>query len=179
MILDRLLLGDMMNIGIYLSIFFLKLLENAIGTIRMIIATNGNKFLGSVLQFLIGIVWVMSASLAITDIQNDPVKVLIFALGSAIGSYVGCVVENKLAIGDNVLLCISAEEKLLDVLKNHEYAFTVLLGSGLRQQNYVIIIAISRKIKKSLITLIKQTDEHAMIISELSDSIYGGNKNLK
>ena len=167
-----------MNIGIYLSIFCLKLLENAIGTIRMIIATNGNKFLSSILQFLIGIVWVMSASLAITNIQNDPIKILVFALGSAIGSYIGCVVENKLAIGDNVLFCISKEEKLLDVLNEHEYSFTVLLGSGLKQNNYVIIIAISRKIKKSLITLIKKTDKNAMIISELSDSIYGGNKNL-
>lgn len=168
-----------MNINIYLSIFFLKLLENAIGTIRMIIATNGKKFLGAVLQFLIGIVWVMSASLAITNIQNDPIKVIVFALGSAIGSYVGCVVENKLAIGDNVLLCISGKEKLLDVLKSHDYSFTVILGSGLKQQNYVIIIAISRRIKKNLIKLIKDVDEHAMIISELSDSIYGGNKNLK
>lgn len=179
MIPTKLVLGDKMNIGIYFSIFFLKLLENAIGTIRMIIATNGKKFLGAILQFLIGIVWVMSASLAITNIQTDPIKVIIFALGSAIGSYVGCVVENKLAIGDNILLCISGEEKLLDVLKSHNYSFTVMLGSGLKQQNYVIILAISRKIKKDLIKIIKETDEHAMIISELSDSIYGGNKNLK
>ena len=128
-----------MNIGIYLSIFFLKLLENAIGTIRMIIATNGKKFLGSVLQFLIGIVWVMSASLAINNIQNDPIKIIVFAFGSAIGSYLGCVVESKIAIGDNVLLCISNKEELLDILSENNYSFTVLLGSGLKQNNYVII----------------------------------------
>jgi len=168
-----------MNIGVYLSIFFLKLFENAIGTIRMIVATNGKKILGSVLQFLIGIVWVMSASLAINNIQNDPIKIIIFALGSAVGSYLGCVVENKIAIGDNVLLCISNKEELLDTLNEHNYSFTVLLGSGLKQNNYVIIIAIARKLKKNIISLIKETDERAMIISESSDLIYGGNKNLK
>ena len=70
-----------MHLLIYLAIFFLKLLENALGTVRMIVAMNGKKTLGAILQFLIGIVWVASASMAITNVASDPIKVLAFALG--------------------------------------------------------------------------------------------------
>jgi uncharacterized protein YebE (UPF0316 family) len=167
-----------MHIQIYLSIFFLKLLENALGTIRMIIATNGNKLWGAILQFLIGIVWVMSASLAITNIQNDPLKILVFAFGSAIGSYVGCVIEAKMAIGKNIFLCITKEEQLLNVLHESGFSYTTLLGSGMKEATYVILIAIPRKVKKKLLSIIQKTDENAMIISESSDFIYGGRKNL-
>lgn len=167
-----------MNIGVYLSIFFLKLLENAIGTIRMILATNGSKLFGSFLQFIIGIIWVLSASLAITDISKDPIKILIFAFGSAVGSYIGCVVENKIAIGENVLLCISKKQALLDVLNDNDFSFTALLGSGVKDNAYVLIIAIPRKVKRKLISIIKEADNKAMIISESSDFIYGGRKNL-
>lgn len=166
-----------MHIFVYLSIFFLKLLENALGTIRMIIATNGNKVIGAILQLLIGIVWVMSTSLAIQNIQEDPIKVIVFAVGSAVGSYVGCVVESKLAIGENVLFCISKKESLLDVLNEAGFSYTVLLGSGVKQESYVILIAIPRKVKKTLIHLIKKEDEHAMIISEMLESVDGGQKN--
>ncbi len=166
-----------MHIGVYVTIFFLKLLENALGTVRMIVATNGSKLLGAILQFLIGIVWVMSASLAITNITKDPLKVLVFAIGSAVGSYVGCVVESKIAIGENVIFCITKKESLLDTLNENGFSYTALLGSGINDSSYVLLIALPRKAKKKLLSIIHSADDKAMIISEVSDSIYGGRKN--
>lgn len=163
---------------IYISIFCLKLLENAIGTIRMIVATNGKKMLGAILQFLIGLVWILSASLTISGSMDDPIKIFIFAIGSAVGSYVGCLVEEKIAMGESVLFCITNQSLVLDTLHENEFSFTVLLGSGIKQENYVILIAVPRKRKKNVIALIKEVDERAMIISECADSIYGGNKNV-
>lgn len=165
--------GDMM---IYILIFFLKLLENAIGTIRMIVCTNGKKFIGAILQFLIGIVWVVSASLTITDMMNDPFKIFIFALGSAVGSYVGCFVEEQIALGDVVFFAITKDEKVLDILEKENLSFTVFLGSGVKQESYIIILAIPRKRKKEVISLLKNQDEKIMIISEFAD-ITGGNHN--
>ena len=166
--------GDSMHPFIYLAIFALKLLENALGTIRMIFAMNGKKILSSILQFLIGIVWVASASLAITNVASDPLKVLVFALGSAIGSYVGCAVESKLAMGENVLICITKEMAILNQLSVMGYTYTTLLGSGTEDSCYVILLAIPRKKKKEMIASIKKIDKKSMIISEGTDTIVGG-----
>lgn len=166
--------GDTMHPFIYLSIFSLKLLENALGTVRLIFAMNGKKMLSSVLQFLIGIVWVASASLAITNVTSDPFKVLAFALGSAIGSYVGCAVESKLAMGENVLICITKQVKVLNQLSSMGYTYTTLLGSGTEDSCYVILLAIPRKKKKEIIADIKKIDKFSMIISEGADTIVGG-----
>lgn len=160
---------------IYLIIFFLKLLENALGTVRMIVAMNGKKTLGAILQFLIGIVWVASASMAITNVMGDPIKILAFALGSAVGSYVGCAVENKIAMGENILFCITTYIEVLNQLNEEGYTYTTLLGSGTKDSCYVILLAIPRKSKKKIISLIKKIDYRAMIIAEVSDTIVGGN----
>ncbi len=160
---------------IYLAIFSLKLLENALGTVRMIVAMNGKKMLGAILQFLIGIVWVASASMAITNVTNDPIKIFVFAFGSAVGSYVGCAVENKLAMGENILFCITNQMEVLNQLNEAGYTYTTLLGSGTKDSCYVILLAIPRKSKKKVIQIIKQIDSRAMIISEVSDTIVGGN----
>ncbi len=163
-----------MHSFIYLAIFTLKLLENALGTVRMIFAMNGKKVLSSILQFLIGIVWVASASLAITNVMNDPFKILAFALGSALGSYVGCAVESKLAMGENVLICITRQMKVLNQLSAMGYTYTTLLGSGTEASCYVILLAIPRKKKKEIIAYIKKIDKVSMIISEGADTIVGG-----
>lgn len=159
---------------IYLAIFVLKLLENALGTVRMIVAMNGKKMLGAILQFLIGIVWVASASLAITNVMSDPFKVLAFAIGSAVGSYVGCAVENKLAMGENILFCITTKVDVLNGLSDDGYTYTTLLGSGIENSCYVILLAIPRKKKQDVLSYIKKMDKDAMIISEGADTIVGG-----
>lgn len=74
---------------VYIIIFILKILENALGTLRLIIVSNGKKVEGAVLNFLLSVVWVISTSMVVID--NNIYKILVFAFGSLIGSYVGSV----------------------------------------------------------------------------------------
>ena len=41
------------------------------------------------------------------DINSDPLRVLAYALGCFVGSYIGCYIEEKIAIGDNMITCIT------------------------------------------------------------------------
>ena len=90
---------------LYIIIFILKILENALGTLRLIIVSNGKKVEGAVLNFLLSVVWVISTSMVVID--NNIYKILVFAFGSLIGSYVGSVLEEKIALGNNMLFIIS------------------------------------------------------------------------
>lgn len=143
---------------LYLAIFILKILENALGTLRLIIVSNGKKLEGAILNFILAITWIISTSLVVID--NDIYKILVFAFGSFIGSYVGSLLEEKIALGNNMLFVIS---KKYNQIKNNL--------DNLKFDNYVInkdmlIIMVSRKKRKELIDKILKIDNKTKIISE-------------
>ena len=140
----------------YLIIFLLKILENTLGTLRLIIVSNGKKLEGAILNFLLAIVWVISTSMVV--INNDIFKIFVFALGSLIGSYVGSIIEEKIALGNNMLLVIS---KKYEQMKNSITDY----DSYIVNEN-ILMIMVSRKKRKAVINIILNIDHNAKIFSE-------------
>ena len=95
-----------MNILTNLLIFTFKVIENTLSTLRIIVISNGKKLLGAILQGTVSIVWVISTSLVVINIQKDPLKIISFTLGALIGSYIGSIIEEKLALGTNMITTI-------------------------------------------------------------------------
>ena len=140
----------------YLIIFLLKILENTLGTLRLIIVSNGKKLEGAILNFLLAIVWVISTSMVV--INNDIFKIFVFALGSLIGSYVGSIIEEKIALGNNMLLVIS---KKYEQMKNSITDY----DSYIVNEN-ILMIMVSRKKRKAVINIILNIYHNAKIFSE-------------
>ena len=140
----------------YLIIFLLKILENTLGTLRLIIVSNDKKLEGAILNFLLAIVWVISTSMVV--INNDIFKIFVFALGSLIGSYVGSIIEEKIALGNNMLLVIS---KKYEQMKNSITDY----DSYIVNEN-ILMIMVSRKKRKAVINIILNIDHNAKIFSE-------------
>ena len=93
-----------MNIILYLIIFLAKTIELALGTLRLIVVANGKKKLGAILQGVIAVGWIYITGIVVTNINKDPLKVIAFALGSLFGSYIGSLIEEKMAMGSNMLI---------------------------------------------------------------------------
>lgn len=147
----------------YFLIFILKVIENAISTLRMILVSNNQKYLSTILQLLCSIIWIITTSMVVINLKEDILKVIFFALGCTVGSFLGSVLEEKLAIGNIMIICISS----LDIMNNiREYNFklTSTKGTGLDTKN-IIFIMISRKQKKNLINIIKNIDPNSFITS--------------
>ena len=140
---------------IYIIIFILKILENALGTLRLIIVSNGKKIEGAILNFLLSVVWVMSTSMVVID--NNIYKILVFAFGSLIGSYLGSVLEEKIALGNNMLLVVS---KKINSIQKELNCDTYPINKD------ILVIMTSRKKRKDVIDLILNIDNQAKIISE-------------
>ena len=64
----------MVNCMVYLYIFICKILENSIGTLRMIIVSNGKKIEGAILNFILSFIWIISISLVV--LNNNIYKIL-------------------------------------------------------------------------------------------------------
>ena len=80
----------------YILIFLFKVIENTLSTLRIIVISKKRKLLGAILQGTISIIWIISTSMVVINIQKDPLKILSFTLGALIGSYIGSIVEEKL-----------------------------------------------------------------------------------
>ena len=160
------LLGEIMNIILYFIIFISKTIELALGTLRIIVIANGRKIFGAILQGVIAIVWMCITGVVIVNITKDPFKILAFALGSAFGSYVGSMIEEKMAIGSNMLIIVikkELEEKIISIIKDNGYKVTNVEGCD--KEKSILVVILTRKDRKRIVNLIRNEDKDATIIA--------------
>lgn len=154
-----------MQILIYFLIFIAKVIENALSTLRLIVVANGKKMAGAVLNFIISLVWIISTGLVVVNIQKDPFKVFFFALGSFVGSYVGSLMEEKIAMGSNMLFAITKSpktEKIQAELQKLNHTCYTLQSN----EDDILLTMVSRKKRKEILTIMKKIDKDIIIISE-------------
>lgn len=156
-----------MNFILYFIIFISKTIELALGTLRIIVIANGKKLFGAILQGIIAIVWMCITGVVIVNITEDPFKIIAFALGSAFGSYIGSFIEEKMAIGNNLLLIIikkELENKIISTIKENGYNITNIENCD--KNKSILIIVLTRKDRKKVINLIRNIDKYSTIIVE-------------
>lgn len=141
----------------------------------MILISNGKKQIGAILQLIISLIWIISTSLVIIDIIKDPLKILAFALGSYFGSFIGSMIEEKLAIGSNLIMVITGADSkcMIRNIRKKGFAVTSFKGKGKDEFRTILIIVVKRKLRKEVFKIIKKCDKEAMIIVE-SASAMGG-----
>lgn len=166
-----------MVIWLYIFIFISKIIENAVGTLRLIVVANGKKILGAILQLVISVVWVLSTGAVVVNVNKDPFKILFFCLGSLVGSYLGSIIEEKLALGSNMITCITDKDNnITDYIRNRGYAVTSVEGKGKDADKNILFIMIKRKELYEIVRMLKKRDKNSMIISEAATTINGGYK---
>lgn len=148
---------------IYILIFLSKVLESALSTLRLIIVANGKKLLGAILQMFITLVWVITTSVVIIDITKDYFKAIAFILGASIGSYIGSLIEEYIAMGNNMLICIinpQLKNQVKNILLEKEYRIIETNDEG------KLAILTKRKNRNEVKKIIKEIDENSTIIIE-------------
>ncbi len=162
---------------IYLIIFAAKVTENALGTLRLIVVANGKKRIGAFLQFIIALIWITVTGVVIVGISEDPFKILFFAFGSGVGSLVGSIIEEKMAMGSNALNAIvdkTLEPQISLALREMGFAVTSIDAQGKDRERKLLIIVTSRRKRKKVVDIIEQIDNRAMVFSENLAAIVGG-----
>lgn len=150
---------------IYFLIFISKIIENALSTLRLIVVANGKKILGAILQGIVALVWIFVTGIVIIDVNKDPIKIIIFCVGSIVGSYLGSFLEQKIGMGTNMLLCVVKEVYENDIKeKLHDYKIITLCE---KDKNYsILFIVMRRKETREISNIIKSIDNNAILISE-------------
>ncbi|GAA0125088.1 MULTISPECIES: DUF5698 domain-containing protein [Clostridium] len=161
----------------YLFIFVCKIIEVSFTTVRTVLITRGEKLYAATIGFFEVIIWLLVVGNVLNGIQEDPIKIIVYALGYACGNYVGSIIEDKLAIGMitmNVIVAQEDGEKLINTLRDAEVGVTSIEGEGRSSKKLVLLIHLKRKRKLEIMKLIEETEIKSVISVTDIKTVYGG-----
>lgn len=166
------------GIGIYFLIFFGKILEVTVSTVRVVLINRGEKEKGSFLAFFEIVLWLVITGTVLTGFQEDIMRAFVFALAFAIGNYLGSWLESKLAFGLCSIQVIvpdgDASHELVSLLRENGYAVTIIRGKGKDGDRDLMVLHLLRKRIPKAITLIKSYLDNAVIIVNDVKTLHGG-----
>lgn len=158
-------------------IFFSKVIEVTISTVRTILMNKGYRKLSSILSLFEILLWVFIASTVINGIQEQPLKGVVYALGFATGIYCGSLVENRLAFGKVMLQVIVSQKisaEVIQTLRDQGYGVTHMNAMGKDSEKTILMIMINRRSKEKVVSMIYAIDQKAVIFSNDSTALKGG-----
>lgn len=161
----------------YIFIFFAKILEVFLTTVRTVFITRGKKFFAAIIGFFEVSIWIYVISNVLTGIQEDSKKMIIYALGFACGNYIGCIMEDKLTLGVltiNVIVNEEDSKELARTLRKESIGVTVIEGEGINTKRKVLLIHAKRKRKNEIVKIIENTNIPSVISINDTKAVYGG-----
>jgi uncharacterized protein YebE (UPF0316 family) len=166
-----------MDILFYLFILFAKITEVSISTVRIVLITKGERKIGALIGFFEILLWLFIASNVIKNISEDPLKAVFYALGFAIGNYVGSILEEKIGLGLSEIQVIVMEEHgilLAEEIREKGFAVTLVRGEGKNRPRAILMMFLPRKRVREVVKYIQNKQENAVITVSETKPIYGG-----
>lgn len=150
-------------------VFFARILDVAMGTLRTMMAIQGRTMNAFFLGFGEVIIWILVVSAVVGQIRESPALILFYAFGFASGNAVGIYVERKLALGNVALKVISMKEEdtLVDKLRAAGQPVTVFAGMGMHGPVHQLFMVCRRRDVNRLLEIVKSVDSNAFIITEM------------
>ncbi len=166
------------SIWIYFFIFFGKILEVSLSTLRNVLVNRGEKLKGSIIAIFDITLWILITGTVLQGFQDDIVKVIVFAAAYSIGNYLGAWLDEKLAFGTSSIQVIvpNGEEsfELAEVLRQKNYAVTILEGQGKDGPRNIMYLHLPRKRIPQAVEIVRSVIGDAVIIVNDVKSVRGG-----
>jgi uncharacterized protein YebE (UPF0316 family) len=143
-------------IGLPLLVFFARLVDVTLGTLRIIFLSRGRKYLAPLLGFVEVFIWI-SIIAQITKGAHNVAAYFAYAAGFAAGNYIGMFIEDKLAIGMLVVRVIIPNHihELTKKLHEKGYGVTHVDAHGSQGPVNLVYTIVMRKNLPEVAAIIK------------------------
>lgn len=140
------------------AIFFARIADVSIGTVRTILVVRGRRLLAAVCGFFEVLVWLLAAAQVLRNLDTWYLAIA-YAGGYAMGNIVGIWVEQVLAIGSELVRAVSdnLQVNLADELRKRGYSVTELPGEGDDGKPVEVLLIVETR--KKIPLLLKQIAE--------------------
>jgi uncharacterized protein YebE (UPF0316 family) len=164
-------------------IFLARILDQTIGTMRLIFLAKGMKHIAPVLGFFEVIIWLLAIGQIMQHLDNWLCYVA-YGAGFAMGNFIGITLEEKLSIGTSIIRVILSSEspELISELKSHNFGLTILNAEGAKGKVKIIFSIIRRKEIAVFINTLHQFHPNAFYtiedVKEAKDGVFNRQKSL-
>jgi uncharacterized protein YebE (UPF0316 family) len=147
-----------------LGIFFLRVGDMSLDTIRLLFVVRGRKALAWVLGFAQSLLFVVAITTVLANLSNW-MNVLGYAAGFATGNVVGMWIEERLAIGYAQFTIISTSRgaALAEKLRQSGFAVTEIPARGRAGTVTMLQISVKRKDSANVETVVLEADPEAFV----------------
>ncbi len=150
-----------------LFIFLARIFDVSLGTLRIIFVTKGMRRVAPFVGFFEVLIWLLAISRIMQDLDNW-VCYLAYAGGFATGNFVGMYLEERLAIGHEMIRVITRKDatNLIEDLRNKGYGVTSVKAEGIEGEVAVIYIIARRSMISEVLDEINAFNPRALYTVE-------------
>jgi uncharacterized protein YebE (UPF0316 family) len=150
-----------------LLIFFARICDVSLGTIRVIFVARGFRYFAPILGFFEISIWLLAISQIFQHLDNA-FTYIAYAGGFATGTFVGMWLEDKLSIGTVLIRVVTERDatELINHLKAKRFGVTTVNAMGALGQVTIILTIVQRTSVSEMVELVKQFNPHAFYTIE-------------
>lgn len=152
------------TIALCLLIVLARIVDVSLGTLRTISVVNGRALMAWILGFFEILIWIVVVSQVIQNL-SEPVYAVAYALGFATGNYAGIWVEQRIALGEQMVRIFTRKgSEIATSLRNDGYTLTEFKGEGRDGMVSMLFIETPRRRVRRLLERISRLDPYSFCI---------------
>ena len=164
-----------LTIATGLFIFLARVADMSLATLRILMIMRGRSFLAAAIGFLESTLYIIALSQVVSHIDNL-LNLFFYAAGFAVGTFVGGIIEDRIALGHVNVQIISVEfhDRLQDMLRKNGFGVTTVEGCVRDGIHNILYVLLKRKDLPRLMKMIECEDKNAFISVMDTRKIVGG-----
>ena len=145
-----------------LLIFSSRVVDVSLDTLRIVFLSKGDKVIAPILGFFEVLIWLIAITKIMQNLDNVTCYIA-YAAGFATGNYIGLRIEQRLALGVQIIRVMTQKDstELIENLRESGFRVTYMEAEGKDGQVHVIYSIIERSKINQVITLINQFNPKA------------------
>ncbi len=156
-------------------IFGLRILNTAIGTIRLVIVTRQQRLLAAFLAFFEALAFAVTIASVATDL-NNVMNLLAYCVGFSVGNYIGMAIERRFITSYMTVnvICSTRGQEIAAALREQGYGVTMTMGEG--KDGAVTMlrsVVLNREVPK-MVGIIRSTHTDAFVAVEEARAVHRG-----
>lgn len=165
-----------------LKIFFARIIDVTLGTIRTVLVVRGRRFTPAFIAFFEVLIWFLVAREALTTDVTSILIPVCYAGGYATGTFIGGFISNNFVeglIGVQVTTKTSGVKKMLDEIRNSGFGVSAvdLKNPQDNEKKTMLMIQLNKSKLKTLTHIVRSNDPDAFVV--INDTKYVQNGIIK
>jgi len=168
----------MVTLLLCLKVFFARIIDVSLGTLRTLVVVKGKTGLASLIAFFEVMIWFLVAREVLGAEELNIFVAISYSLGFAAGTLIGSVLSKKLIKGTVGVQVVTSRDNnnLIKTIRHEGFAVSVidLKNDFGKERKEMLFIQVNNKSLNRLLNLIKKLDSTAFVVVNETKAVQNG-----